>query len=73
MILDQFEEEIKHIVNQNKCYFEMESILKARHGDGRGFSVRSLRRFCKEKNLKKKTTNSELQVIVADTIRQVKY
>jgi hypothetical protein len=71
MILNDYSIEIQSLLNEKKTYSEIELALKQNHGDSRGFSERSIRRFCKENNLRGRINNQELQYIVADTIQQV--
>ena len=57
---------------QKKTYEEISRILQNRYPGKRGFSTKSIQRFCKENNVSPRTSNNELQVMVSAAVSEVR-
>ena len=55
-------EQVKKLVLAGKTYEEISTILKAETGNDRGYSARSIRRFCHDNQIDKKHLFSNEQV-----------
>ena len=72
--LDNFEEFVKERVTVHKCtHRQVSDELKLSFPGQRGFSIRSVERFCREKGIKKMTDidDQELDDIVSEAVLQV--
>lgn len=72
--LEEYEEEVKEkIEREHWTYEELSIYLKTMHPGERGFSIRSIERFCGDKGISKTTKlcNQELDEIVRDAVDKV--
>ena len=59
------------IIDERKTHNEASEVLKSAYPGVRGFSARSVRRFCKEKGISTKVNNEELTGLVRSSVRVV--
>lgn len=61
------------VYRENKTYIQISELLQKRFPNERGFSERSVRRYCKETGISKRSgvDEAELYDIVADTVAKV--
>ena len=74
--LDNFEEFVKEKVEIYKCtHQQVSDELKSLFPGERGFSLRSVERFCCEKGIKKTTEidDQQLDDVISEAVRQVPY
>jgi len=74
--LDNFEEFVKEKVEIYKCtHQQVSDELKTLFPGERGFSLRSVERFCCEKEIKKTTEidDQQLDDVISEAVRQVSY
>ena len=72
--LDKFEEFVRVKVEVDKCtHQQISDELKSSFPGERGFSLRSIERFCSEKGIKKITDidDQQLDKIISDAVMQV--
>ena len=64
---------IADLVHQKKTYLEISTLLKTMHPDKKGFSERSVRRFCDANGISKqsKIDNDRLDDIVQEVVSKV--
>jgi len=73
--LDNFEEFVREKVTVEKCtHQQVSDELKSSFPGERGFSLRSVERFCREKGIKKMSNidDQQLDDVVSDAVLQVK-
>ena len=72
--LDVFEDYIRHKVEVERIsHLQLSSDLKARYPGSRGFSVRTIERFCADKGIHKSSrlSSSELEQVVSASVAKV--
>ena len=73
-LLDEFEEFVRVKVEVDKCtHQQISDELKSSFPGERGFSLRSIERFCSEKGIKKITNIDDQQLgeVISDAVMQV--
>lgn len=71
MLIDLFGDEIIELINQKKTQSEICFFLKAKYGNIKGISERSIRRFISNNNLLNKINNNDLIDVVSQVISNV--
>ncbi|XP_057290186.1 uncharacterized protein LOC130612862 [Hydractinia symbiolongicarpus] len=66
-----FTEEILSFFSQKKTYEEISNILQSRYPGERGYSVKSIKRYCKENGLSPRVSQAHLEQIVATAVQEV--
>lgn len=66
---------IQKLVHENLTYEQLSMVLQQMYPGNRGFSVRSLQRFCASENIRKtsRLNHSELHLAVQESVLQVLY
>ena len=66
---------IQKLVHENLTYEQLSMVLQQMYPGNRGFSVRSLQRFCASENIHKtsRLNHSELHLAVQESVLQVLY
>ena len=64
---------IRQLVSVKKyTYAQASDYLKTKYPNSRGFSERTVRRYCKENEISSRTDTNEVNRMVADAVSQVK-
>ena len=64
---------IRQLVSVKKyTYAQPSDYLKTKYPNSRGFSERTVRRYCKENEISSRTDTNEVNRMVADAVSQVK-
>ena len=67
------EDEIKSLRQKGLTYEQISSVLRSRSNNQRGFSARSIRRFCNENNIGNQTVPDDiLSAQVSAAVQKVK-
>ena len=64
-------EEIINFFSQKKTYDEISKILQLRYPGERGFSVKSVKRFCKNHGISPRISQNHIEQIVANAVDEV--
>lgn len=64
-------DEVVEFFHEGKTYEEISVILKSRYPGVRGFSVTTIKRFCKDNGLSPRMSQAHLNEIVADAVEEV--
>jgi len=64
-------DEIKDFFLQNKTYDDVSLILQLRFPGQRGFSVKSIKRYCKTNGISPRTSQAHVEQLVTEAVEEV--
>jgi len=64
-------EDIIQFFRENKTYSDISIILQGRYPEVRGFSVKSIKRFCKDHGISPRISRGEVDVMVREAVSEV--